>query len=54
MQYEAFALRMDETAIRFIQHCVDAGKPIAAICHGPWTLIETGAVTGKMMRHGHH
>jgi protease I len=43
------ALRIDEQAIGFVQHFVDSGKPIGAICHGPWTLIETGAVTGKKM-----
>jgi len=43
------ALRIDAQAVKFVQHFVDAGKPIAAICHGPWTLIETGGVTGKKM-----
>lgn len=43
------ALRIDEEAVRFVQHFVDSGKPIAAICHGPWILIETGCVTGKKM-----
>jgi protease I len=43
------ALRVDQQAVRFVQHFVDSGKPIGAICHGPWTLIETGAVTGKKM-----
>jgi protease I len=43
------ALRIDQRAVRFVQHFVDTGKPIAAICHGPWTLIETGAVTGRKM-----
>ncbi len=42
-------LRMDERAVAFVQSFVDAGKPIAAICHGPWTLIETGAVRGRRM-----
>jgi protease I len=42
-------LRMDATAVRFVKHFVDAGKPIAAICHGPWTLIEAGAVRGRTM-----
>ncbi|MBV9825220.1 MAG: type 1 glutamine amidotransferase [Alphaproteobacteria bacterium] len=40
-------LRIDKQAIAFIKHFVDAQKPIAAICHGPWTLIEAGAVRGK-------
>jgi deglycase len=43
------SLRIDEKATSFIQHFVDAGKPIAAICHGPWTLIESGFVRGKKM-----
>jgi len=43
------ALRIDEQAVEFIRHFVDAGKPIGAICHGPWTLIETGAVAGRKM-----
>jgi protease I len=42
-------LRMDPDAVRFVKSFVDAGKPIAAICHGPWTLIEAGAVRGKKM-----
>ena len=43
------ALRKEESAVKFVKAFVDAGKPIAAICHGPWTLIETGAVRGKTM-----
>jgi protease I len=43
------ALRINEDALDFIQHFVDEDKPIAAICHGPWTLIETGFVEGKRM-----
>jgi len=42
-------LRMDENAIAFAQAFVDAGKPVASICHGPWTLIETGKVRGRRM-----
>ena len=37
-------LRMDPEAVAFVKRFVDTGKPIAAICHGPWTLIEAGAV----------
>jgi protease I len=40
-------LRTDKHAIAFIKHFADSHKPIAAICHGPWTLIEAGAVRGK-------
>jgi protease I len=39
-------LRMSPEAVEFVRQFVDAGKPIAAICHGPWTLIEAGAVQG--------
>lgn len=42
-------LRMEAAAVKFVQGFVDAGKPIAAICHGPWTLIETGVVKGRKM-----
>jgi protease I len=40
-------LRMNETAMRFVKSFFDSGKPVAAICHGPWTLIEAGAVKGR-------
>ncbi len=40
-------LRMNSTAINFVKHFVDSHKPIAAICHGPWTLINAEAVNGK-------
>jgi len=42
-------LRTNSDAVRFVKSFVDAGKPIAAICHGPWTLIETGVVQGRTM-----
>jgi protease I len=42
-------LRANEVAVRFVKAFVESGKPIAAICHGPWTLIEAGGVTGKRM-----
>ena len=42
-------LRMNEKAVKFVKHFTESGKPIAAICHGPWTLIETGFVKGKKM-----
>ncbi len=41
------ALRIEEKALSFIKHFVETDKPIGAICHGPWTLIESGAVKGK-------
>jgi protease I len=42
-------LRMDDNAVAFVQAFLDAGKPVAAICHGPWTLIETGKIRGRRM-----
>jgi len=42
-------LRMNPDAVAFVKHFTDAGKPVAAICHGPWTLIEAGAVKGHTM-----
>lgn len=42
-------LRMNEAAVRFVQGFLAAGKPIAAICHGPWMLIEAGAVKGRLV-----
>jgi protease I len=42
-------LRLVPEAIDFIRSIVQAGKPIAAICHGPWTLIDAGAVKGRRM-----
>jgi protease I len=40
-------LRMIPEAVKFVKHFVDHGKPIAAICHGPWMLVESGAVRGR-------
>ena len=42
-------LRMNPTAVQFVKQFTDAGKPVAAICHGPWTLLEAGAVRGRTM-----
>jgi protease I len=42
-------LRLDPKAIDFVRHFVRSRKPIAAICHGPWTLIDAGGVNGKTM-----
>jgi protease I len=42
-------LRINDKAIAFIREFAQSGKPIAAICHGPWTLIEAQAVKGKKM-----
>src|SRR6476620_8290131 len=40
-------LRMKPEAVKFIKDFFDAGKPVAVICHGPWTLIEAGVVEGR-------
>jgi len=42
-------LRMNTDAVKFVKSFFDAGKPVAAICHGPWMLVETGAVKGRTM-----
>jgi protease I len=42
-------LRMNEQAVRFVRAFVDAGKPVAAICHGPWTLVEADVVRGRKL-----
>ena len=42
-------LRMDANAVNFVRQFVASGKPIAAICHGPWTLIEAEGVRGRRM-----
>jgi protease I len=43
------SLRMDAKAVAFVKAFVDAQKPIAAICHGPWTLVEAGAAEGRTL-----
>jgi deglycase len=40
-------LRMDTAAVNFVRQFIATGKTVAAICHGPWTLIEADAVKGK-------
>ena len=42
-------LRLDEKAVAFVKAFVTAGKPIAAICHGPWMLINAEGVRGKTL-----
>ena len=42
-------LRTNPQAVAFVTHFVETGKPIAAICHGPWTLIEADGVRGRHM-----
>lgn len=40
-------LRMNEAAVYFVSQFVDSGKPIGAICHGLWTLVETNILEGR-------
>lgn len=42
-------LRLESKAVNFVRGFVQEGKPIAAICHGPWTLIEADGVRGRTM-----
>jgi protease I len=41
------ALRMDPDVVRFVRSFFEAGKPVAAICHAPWTLVEADVVKGR-------
>ena len=43
------ALRQDEKVLDFIRHFFAAGKPVAAICHGPWTLIDAEVASGRRL-----
>ena len=42
-------LRTDEDAVRFVRSFFEAGKPVAAICHAPWTLVEADVVRGRTL-----
>ena len=42
-------LRMNEKVVRFIREFFEQGKPVAAICHGPWTLVEADVVRGRRL-----
>ncbi len=42
-------LRMNKTAVAFVADFMRAKEPVAAICHGPWTLIEAGALAGRKL-----
>lgn len=42
-------LRMDETAVAFVRGFFDAAKPVTAICHAPWTLVEADVVRGRTL-----
>jgi protease I len=42
-------LRMNEDVVNFVKDFMEDEKPVAAICHGPWTLVETGLIRGRKM-----
>ena len=42
-------LRMEPKAVQFVKDFVGTGRPVAAICHAPWTLVEAGVVKGKTL-----
>lgn len=42
-------LRIDAEAVGFVRDFIATGKPVASICHGPWTLLEAGAVAGRTL-----
>ncbi len=43
------ALRMDEDAVSFVRDFVESDRPVAAICHAPWTLAEADVVRGRRL-----
>jgi protease I len=43
------ALRLDRDAVDFVREFVDSGRPVAAICHAPWTFVEAHVVRGRRM-----
>ena len=43
------ALRMQPKAVAFVKAFFESGKPVAAICHGPWTIVEAGAARGRRL-----
>jgi protease I len=42
-------LRQDSAAVAFVRDFVESGKPVAVICHGPWTLVEADVVRGRTL-----
>jgi len=42
-------LRTDEQAVGFVRDFLESGKPVAVICHGPWTLVEADVVRGRTL-----
>lgn len=45
----ADTLRLQDDALRLVKAFASSGRPVAAICHGPWLLVEAGLVTGKRL-----
>ena len=43
------ALRLDAAAVDFVREFVESGRPVAAICHAPWTLIEADVLSGRRL-----
>jgi protease I len=43
------ALRLDDTAVAFVRDFLASGRPVAAICHAPWVLAETGSLSGRRL-----
>jgi protease I len=42
-------LRMEPTAVGFVRNFVQSGRPVAAICHGPWSLVEADVARGRRL-----
>jgi protease I len=42
-------LRTKPHAVRFVRRFFESGRPVAAICHAPWTLVDAGVVEGRMV-----
>ncbi|HEX4220819.1 MAG TPA: type 1 glutamine amidotransferase domain-containing protein [Pseudonocardiaceae bacterium] len=42
-------LRMDDSAVGFVRGFVESGRPVGAICHGPWTLVQADVVRGRKL-----
>ena len=48
-EIQAFNLRTDTDAVQFVRSFFEAGKPVGAICHAPWTLINADVVDGRRL-----
>jgi protease I len=42
-------LRMEPSAVQFVKSFFDSGKPVGAICHGPWLLVEADVIRGRKL-----